>query len=136
MKPCYLNDAGDVRVIRPFAYVRERQTAAYAESAGLPVIPDNCPACFGDGAERSHMKQILAQLEKDNTKLFPSLLRAMRPLMEETLQRSCLRLSAALTLAGLVNFTKRGARVGCPAYLSRLDCIALSSSSSRLAGAG
>jgi hypothetical protein len=29
------------------------------------------------------MKQVLAQLEKDNTKLFPSLLRAMRPLMEE-----------------------------------------------------
>jgi tRNA 2-thiocytidine biosynthesis protein TtcA len=84
MKPSYLNDAGDVRVIRPFAYVRERQTAAYAESAGLPVIPDNCPACFGDGAERSHMKQLLAQLEKDNTKLFPSLLRAMRPLMEDT----------------------------------------------------
>ena len=84
MKPSYLNDAGDVRVIRPFAYVRERQTAAYAESAGLPVIPDNCPACFGDGAERNHMKQMLAQLEKDNTKLFPSLLRAMRPLMEET----------------------------------------------------
>ncbi|BAN34263.1 cell cycle control ATPase [Sulfuricella denitrificans skB26] len=84
MKPSYLNDAGDVRVIRPFAYVRERQTAAYVQSAALPIIPDNCPACFGDGAERSHMKQILAQLEKDNTKLFPSLLRAMRPLMEDT----------------------------------------------------
>lgn len=83
MKPSYLNDAGDVRVIRPFAYVRERQTAAFTKAAGLPVIVDNCPACFGDGAERSHMKQVLASLEKDNTKLFPSLLRAMRPLMEE-----------------------------------------------------
>ena len=29
------------------------------------------------------MKQVLAQLEKDNTKLFPSLLRAMRPLMAD-----------------------------------------------------
>lgn len=83
MKPSYLNDAGDVRVIRPFAYVRERQTAAFAKSAELPVIIDNCPACFGDGAERAHMKQMLTQLEKDNTKLFPSLLSAMRPLMDE-----------------------------------------------------
>jgi tRNA 2-thiocytidine biosynthesis protein TtcA len=83
MKPNYLNDVGDVRVIRPFAYVRERQTAAFAKSANLPVIPDNCPACFGDGSERAHMKQMLAQLEKANTKLFPSLLRAMRPLMDD-----------------------------------------------------
>jgi hypothetical protein len=29
------------------------------------------------------MKQVLASLEKDNTKLFPSLLQAMRPLMAE-----------------------------------------------------
>lgn len=83
MKPNYLNDAGDVRVIRPFAYIRERQIAAFAKSSGLPVIPDNCPACFGDGAERTHMKQVLVQLEKDNTKLFPSLLSAMRPLMDD-----------------------------------------------------
>jgi tRNA 2-thiocytidine biosynthesis protein TtcA len=83
MRPNYLNDAGDVRVIRPFAYVRERQAAAFAKASGVPIIIDNCPACFGDGSERSHMKQVLASLEKDNTKLFPSLLQAMRPLMAE-----------------------------------------------------
>jgi len=37
---------GDLRVIRPFVYVRETDTRSFAESANLPIIPENCPACF------------------------------------------------------------------------------------------
>jgi len=36
----------DLRVIRPFAYVREKSLRQFAESRDLPVIPENCPACF------------------------------------------------------------------------------------------
>jgi len=41
MQAHYRNDAGDLRIIRPFVYVRERQTRAFAGAARLPVIPDN-----------------------------------------------------------------------------------------------
>jgi tRNA(Ile)-lysidine synthase TilS/MesJ len=81
MKACYDNDAGDVRIIRPFAYVRERQTAAYAREAGLPVVPDSCPACFDMPTQRHHMKELLATEEAQNPGLFKSLLTAIRPLM-------------------------------------------------------
>ena len=81
MKAQYLNDAGDIRVIRPLIYARERQTSAFAKSAALPVIIENCPACFGTSTERWHMKQVLARLEATHTKLFASMLTAMRPLM-------------------------------------------------------
>ena len=37
---------GDLRVIRPFVYVREKDLRNFAESQKLPVIPENCPACF------------------------------------------------------------------------------------------
>lgn len=37
---------GDLRIIRPFVYVREKELRAFAESKRLPVIPENCPACF------------------------------------------------------------------------------------------
>ena len=37
---------GDLRVIRPFVYVRERDLRSFAASVKLPVIPENCPACF------------------------------------------------------------------------------------------
>jgi tRNA 2-thiocytidine biosynthesis protein TtcA len=81
MQAHYLNDRGDIRVIRPLIYVRERQTAAFAKAASLPVIHENCPACFSAPTERMHMKTLLAQVETANPKLFPSLLTALRPLL-------------------------------------------------------
>jgi len=83
MKAHYTNDAGDVRVIRPLVYVRETQTAAFAEQAKLPVIPDSCPACFSSPTQRAHFKTLLAQEERSNPQLFAKLLHAMRPLMSD-----------------------------------------------------
>jgi len=82
MKAHYLNDAGDIRIIRPLVTVRERQLADFAARAGLPVVPDSCPACFRMPTERAHMKSLLAQEEARNPRLFKSLLTAMRPLMD------------------------------------------------------
>jgi tRNA 2-thiocytidine biosynthesis protein TtcA len=84
MKAHYLNDAGDIRIIRPLVYARETQTAAFAEEAILPVVPDSCPACFTMPTQREHMKQLLRQEEKMNKHLFANLLHAMKPLMDET----------------------------------------------------
>lgn len=46
MKANYLIEKGDVAVIRPLVYVREHMTKAFALAAQLPVINENCPACF------------------------------------------------------------------------------------------
>lgn len=81
MKAHYTNDAGDIRVIRPLVYVRETQTAAFAEDAELPIIPDSCPACFSAPTQRAHFKTLLAQEERNNPQLFAKLLHTMRPLM-------------------------------------------------------
>ena len=81
MQAHYVNDAGDVRVIRPLVYVRERQLAAFAEEARLPVIRDNCPACFSMPMQRQHMKELLASEEQRNKGLFKSLLTTLRPLL-------------------------------------------------------
>ncbi len=83
MKAHYVTDAADLRVIRPFVYLRERQTAHFAAAAGLPVIPDNCPACFRMPTQRRHMKELLAREEREHKHLFSNLLHAMRPLMGE-----------------------------------------------------
>jgi len=83
MKAHYTIDAGDLRVIRPLVYVRETQTAAFAAAAGLPVVPDSCPACFSAPTQRAHMKTLLAREERAHPNLFANLLSAMRPLMGE-----------------------------------------------------
>lgn len=81
MQAHYVNDDGDLRIIRPFIYVRERQTAAFARAAGLPVISENCPACFSQPTERFHMKQQLAGLEAQHPRVFNSLRSALKPIM-------------------------------------------------------
>ena len=62
MKAHYLNGAGDVRIIRPFVHVRERQTREFAEHNGLPVITIRPRAIFGPG----------------DTTIFPRVLDALR----------------------------------------------------------
>jgi tRNA(Ile)-lysidine synthase TilS/MesJ len=84
MKAHYRNDAGDLRIIRPLAYCRETQTGAFALAAGLPVIPDSCPACFTAPTQRDHMKRLLLNEERDNKHLYTNILHAMRPLMVES----------------------------------------------------
>ncbi|VVM21453.1 tRNA(Cytosine32)-2-thiocytidine synthetase [uncultured Gammaproteobacteria bacterium] len=64
MKAHYINDSKDLRVIRPMAYVRERQLADFAKSADLPVILDSCPACFSMPGERAYFKKWLLDEEK------------------------------------------------------------------------
>ncbi len=64
MKAHYTNDKGDLRVIRPFVYVREKMLASFAQENELPVIAENCPACFSKPTQREHMKQLLTSEEK------------------------------------------------------------------------
>jgi tRNA(Ile)-lysidine synthase TilS/MesJ len=83
MKAHYRNQEGDIRVIRPLVYCRERQTADFAVRAALPVVPDSCPACFTMPTRREHMKALLAREEAGHATLFANLLHAMRPIMTE-----------------------------------------------------
>nr|XP_039264725.1 uncharacterized protein LOC120340516 [Styela clava] len=83
MKANYTVKERDLRVIRPFIYVREKDTRDFAENSILPVIPENCPACFEAPKERHRMKQLLASQEILHPKLFYSLKEALRPLMSK-----------------------------------------------------
>ena len=88
MKLHYLNDADDVRIIRPLGFVRERQLRDFALDAKLPVIIENCPACFSKPTERQRLKLLLAGEESQHAMLFKSLSQALRPIMEDGLERA------------------------------------------------
>jgi len=85
MKAHYINDDGDLRIIRPLVYLRERQLRAFATEAKLPVIEDNCPACFAKPTQRFKMKQLLAEQEREYPNTYKSLLSTIKPLMREGL---------------------------------------------------
>ena len=81
MKANYVNDAKDVRIIRPLVYVRETQLADFSNSVNLPIIKDNCPACFEMPTQREHFKNLLLNEEKQNKNLYNNLLNAMKPIL-------------------------------------------------------
>lgn len=83
MKAHYLNNEKDIRIIRPLVRVRESQTRAFSESAELPIIPDNCPACYSKPQERQRMKELLLEQEQHNKHLYANLWRAMQPLVAD-----------------------------------------------------
>jgi len=83
MKAHYINDAKDVRIIRPLVYVRERQLVDFAKNANLPIIVDSCPACFTMPTEREHFKQWLLSEEKRTPNLYKNLLSSMKPMLDE-----------------------------------------------------
>merc|ERR1719309_1858668 len=81
MKANYTVKEGDLRVIRPLVYVRENTLRRFAESRGLPIIAENCPACFEIPKERQRMKQLLAQQELLFPRLYWNMKTALYPVM-------------------------------------------------------
>ena len=73
MQAAYTCAAGDVRVVRPLLRVRESALKAFAYGAGLPVIADNCPACFEAPKERARVKKLLRREEAMYPRRVPAL---------------------------------------------------------------
>ena len=66
---------------RPLVYTREKALRDFSDGAGLPVIAENCPACFEEPKERHHVKKLLAKPETLFPNLFSCLCKALTPMM-------------------------------------------------------
>jgi len=83
MKANYEINAGDVSVIRPLVYCRESLMTEFAKSANLPVINENCPACFEEPKERARIKKLLSREETLYPDLYNQIRRALIPVMHD-----------------------------------------------------
>jgi tRNA 2-thiocytidine biosynthesis protein TtcA len=76
MPPKLVSDDGNHIVIRPLAYVRERDLAKYAEVKQFPIIP--CDLCGSqETLQRKQMKEMLRQWEKQFPGRIESMLRSL-----------------------------------------------------------
>eukprot|EP00934_Nitzschia_sp_Nitz4_P002828 Nitzschia sp. Nitz4//scaffold107_size73032//38978//44923//NITZ4_005762-RA/size73032-processed-gene-0.110-mRNA-1//1//CDS//3329532599//2818//frame0 len=83
MKANYKINAGDISVIRPLAYCREALMADFAKSAKLPIINENCPACFEEPKERARVKKLLSREEALYPNFYDNIKRSIMPLMHD-----------------------------------------------------
>jgi hypothetical protein len=100
MKANYTIEAGDVRVIRPLVYVREKSTRDFSQESRLPIINENCPACFEQPKERDRVKKLLVQEESMIPNLFYNLKRALVPLMDDAVYDVMATVAAAADARG------------------------------------
>ncbi len=71
----YLSRVG-LHVIRPLLYAPEKEVAAFAKEAALPVVPSSCPA--DENTQREEMKQLLRDVERTNKGLRHRIFGAMQ----------------------------------------------------------
>jgi len=83
MKGNYQINADDLYVIRTLVYCRESLMTEFAVAAGLPVINENCPACFEEPKERARIKKLLSKEGTLYPQLYDNVRKAILPLMHE-----------------------------------------------------
>lgn len=83
MKANYIINSGDLSVIRPMVYCRESLMTEFAKSVNLPVINENCPACFEEPKERARIKKMLSREENLYPNFYDNIRRSLLPLMHD-----------------------------------------------------
>jgi tRNA 2-thiocytidine biosynthesis protein TtcA len=78
MPPRLVSDDGKHVVIRPLAYVEERDLVAYAEERRYPVVRCSCPTCGLPDQQRQVVKRMLSNLEAEHGGLKTQMLAAMK----------------------------------------------------------
>ncbi|GKY96059.1 hypothetical protein MPSEU_000566100 [Mayamaea pseudoterrestris] len=83
MKANYKINSGDLAVIRPLVYCRESLMSDFCKNVKLPVINENCPACFEEPKERARVKKLLSREETLYPNFYDNIRRSLLPLMHE-----------------------------------------------------
>ncbi|XP_034934386.1 uncharacterized protein [Chelonus insularis] len=77
----YIKDH-DLRIIRPFVYVREKALKQFTEEKKLPVLKAVCLSCEEIISKKSYKnRELMAQQEKTYPRLYWSMRNALRPLI-------------------------------------------------------
>lgn len=82
MKPAYYSKDYGVKVIRPLAFVEEKDIIKYARRLRLPILKSECPYETDENSRRLRVKNIIGDLSKENPDIRSVMLNSIRDLLD------------------------------------------------------
>nr|WP_307774368.1 ATP-binding protein [uncultured Cetobacterium sp.] len=81
MKPAYDSEEYGLKVIRPLAYVEEKEVIKYAKKLKLPILHNTCPYETSDNSKRLKVKNMINEMSKDSPNLRSVILNSIKDLI-------------------------------------------------------
>lgn len=83
MKPAYYSDEYGVRILRPMAYVEEKEIIKYAKKLNLPILKNECPYETSENSKRLRVKNLIKELSSESPNIRSVLLNSIKPLLDK-----------------------------------------------------
>ena len=80
MKPAYISEEHEVKVIRPLAFVEEKNIISYARKLSLPVMKSKCPYETSEDSKRLKVKNLIKELSSENEDIRSVILNSIKDL--------------------------------------------------------
>ena len=82
MKPAYESEEYGVKVIRPLAFVEEKDIIRYVKRVDIPILVSECPYETNENSRRLKMKNLIKDLSKDNSEIRSVVLNSIKELLD------------------------------------------------------
>lgn len=82
MKPSYISEEYGVRVIRPLAFVEEKNIIKYVNKIDLPVTKSDCPYETSENSKRLRMKNLINDLALENKNIRSVILNSIKAMLD------------------------------------------------------
>jgi len=81
MKPAYESEEYGVKIIRPLAFVEEKDVIRYVKRVDIPILVSECPYETNENSRRLKMKNLIKDLSKDNSEIRSVILNGIKDLL-------------------------------------------------------
>jgi tRNA(Ile)-lysidine synthase TilS/MesJ len=82
MKPAYYSEDYGVKVIRPLAFVEEKEIIRYVRRLRLPILKSECPYETNENSRRLRVKNLIEDLSGDNPDIRSVMLNSIKDLLD------------------------------------------------------
>jgi tRNA(Ile)-lysidine synthetase-like protein len=83
MKPKYTSKEHGVEIIRPMAYIEERNIIRYARRIKLPILKSECEYEMSKDSKRLEVKEMIEMMSKKSKNIRSVIFNSITPLLEE-----------------------------------------------------